>query len=159
LPYNIKLETIEPIALQNIYKSLSKFFISVIESKFLPEFSETVKWINGELEVTQLPKIGELISYHGFTKQPKLVTYIRKNEDKSLPFAVGEFYFTCKVIVFIIPLTKKDGKDFLEDSDYANFWQTFQHFNKTDGWAFRDFSNDTKRKLTLNLNIKQEKKE
>lgn len=159
MPYKVKLETKEPLSLQNIYKSLCKFFLSVIDTEYVKEFTETIKWINGDLEVSQLPKIGELISYHGFTKQPKLVTYIRKNQDTNLPFAVGEFYFTCKIFVFILPLTKKDDKDFLSDAEYEKFWETFQHFKKTEGWAFMDFSNDEKRKLTLNLNFQKEKKE
>ena len=149
----VKLDGKETISLQNIYRSLCKFFLSVIDSEHLPAFTDTIKWINHDLEVAQLPKMGQLISYHGFTKQPKLVTYRRKTDDINIPYAVGEFYFTCVVIVFILPFTTKDEKDFTSESDYEYFWDTFQHSKRTDGWEFIDFSNDTKKKSTININF------
>lgn len=153
MPYSIKLETHDPITLQNIYKCLTKYFLSVIDDKYLPHFSKTIEWINGKAQLEQLPRIGEMISYHAFTAQPKLVFYIRKDADKSLPFAVGEFYFTCKIFAFIIPLTDQDDKDFTDPNDFDNYWQNFQHFKKSKGWAFMDYSNNKARKFILNLNF------
>jgi hypothetical protein len=157
MPYKVKLEGKEPLAVQNIYKSLCKYFLSVIDPSQLSNFTETIKWINGEKEVERLPLVGEMISYHSFSKQPKLVTYIRKTDDKSIPFAVGEFHFTCKIFVFIVPFASND-KDFLDKTDFDHYWETFQHFKKSKGWAFMDYSNNVKKKFILNLSFNKDDK-
>jgi hypothetical protein len=151
--YKLKLTSEQPIVSQNIYKSLCKFFLSIIDKKYLSHFKRTIDWINGNLEVDRLPYIAEMISYHSFSVQPKLTYYIRKIEDKNIPFAVGEFYFTCKVFTFIIPLTNQDEKDFIDKNDYDVFWKTFQHFDKSKGWVFNDYSNKNPREFSINLNF------
>lgn len=156
IPFKIKLETNNPISQQNIYKSLCKFYLSVIDSKYLTNFSKTIDWINGNLEVHQLPKIGELISYHDFKKQPKILTYLRKDDNTDYPFAVGEFHFACKIIAFIVPLTEKDKTDYISDKDYEKFWNTFKHFKKTKGWIFIDLSNAERREFNINLKFENE---
>ena len=154
-PLNLLLKTGDNLSTQNIYKALCKFFLSVVESKYLPHFSKTIAWINGELEIEKLPKVAEMISYHSFNKQPKLVTYIRKDNDQNVPFAIGRFYFTCVVIVFIIPLTSEDTKDFVDQQDYESFWKSFLHLNRTKGWSFKDFSNAENRQFQIHLNIEK----
>jgi len=155
MPYKVTLETKEPISFHNIYKCLCKYFISVVDSQYLGHFAKTIDWISGKIPIKKLPRIGEMLSYHGFTKQPKLVTYIRRGSDKQLPFAVGEFYFTCKIFVFIIPLTDKDARDFTDIKDFDKYWDTFQHYKKSKGWALNDYSNDNKRKFIMNLNFEK----
>lgn len=151
--YKLKLETEQPIVSQNIYKALCKYYLSIIDKKHLIHFTKTIDWINGEIEIEQLPKIAEMTSYHSFAMQPKLTYYLRKVDNKEIPFAVGEFYFTCKVFAFIVPLCNEDDKSFLEKTDYEKFWKTFKHFDKTKGWVFNDFSNKSKRDFTINLNF------
>ncbi|WP_421497668.1 HNH endonuclease [Flavobacterium columnare] len=158
LPYKLKLEAKEKIAFQNIYKSLCKFFLSVIKTEYLENFTETIKWINGDLEINKLPLIGEMISYHSFNKQPKITTFIRKTDDKTIPYAVGEFYFTCKVFAFIIPLAGNEETNFTEKENYDHYWNTFQHFKKSKGWVFMDYSNNEKKKFILNLTFNKEEK-
>jgi len=151
--YNVKLNLQHPIISQNIYKSLCKYFLSVIDKKLLFNFKETTKWIKGNLEVENLPKIGELITYDFFNLQPTLAFYIRKNDDKKKPFAVGEFRFTCKVLVFIIPLSNCDNIDFLLETDYQHFWNTFKHYKKYNSWVFNNYSNNIPRDFSLNFNF------
>ncbi|WP_298541900.1 HNH endonuclease [uncultured Aquimarina sp.] len=151
--YNIKLEAEQPIISQNIYKALCKYYLSIIDKKHLKHFKKTIDWINGKIEIDRLPKIAEMTSYHSFAMQPKLTYFLRKTEDKEIPFAIGEFYFTCKIFAFIIPLCSQDDKNFLEEIEYKNFWKTFRHFDKTKGWVFNDFSNNNKRDFTINLNF------
>jgi hypothetical protein len=147
------LNTNYPITLQNIYKCLCKYFLSVIDNEHLPHFTKTIDWINNKIDVEKLPKIGEMISYHSFSLQPKIVTYIRKDNNKQLPFAVGEFYFTCKMFAFIIPLSSADDKNFLDEQDFQNYWQTFQHYKKSQGWNFMDYSSNKAKTFTIKLNF------
>ena len=42
---------------QDVYKCLCKYVISLIDSKFLPYFQETINWINSTTRYCKLPKI------------------------------------------------------------------------------------------------------
>lgn len=156
MPYNLHLDAGEEITLQKIYKSLCKYFLSVIPSEYLPAFTKTIDWINGKSEIDTLPKVAELISYHAFSLQPRIVTYVRKVNDFSIPYAVGEFYFTCRLFVFIIPLTTNDDRDFTDSADFKRYWQTFKHYDKALGWDFKDYSINTPQPFSITLNLQKE---
>jgi len=134
--YNLKLELQDKVNSQDIYRCLVKFCISVIDENELIKFSKTIRWINKELKIDNLPKIGELISYHHFTTEPKLFLYIRKNDNKDIPYMVGEFHLTCKLLTFIIPLCEEDNYDFIDKSNFDTFWKEFHHYSKVKGWLF-----------------------
>lgn len=157
IPNSVQLET-QPMVAQNIYKSLCKYFLSVIDEKYLQHFQKTIDWINGEIKIDNLPKIGERTTYDFFSLQPKIGYFIRKDKESEIPFAVGEFHFTCKVFAFIIPLTDQDEKDFLDVDDYKKYWKTFKHFNKSKGWIFHDYSDNDKKNFKINLNFEVKNK-
>lgn len=149
-PYSVSLKMRQKVISQDIYRCLCKFLISVVEAKTLNNFTATINWINKESSIAQLPKVAEGITYNNFTKEPHLYVYIRKSDDKRLPYAVGEFRFTCKIMVFIIPLVATDEKDFVNDSDYKYFWKTFNYY-KSINWIFEDFSSEIEKELTFLL--------
>lgn len=150
--YNLKLELLEKVNSQDIYRCLVKFCISVIDENEVSKFCKTIDWINKELKVDNLPKIGELISYQHFTNEPKLFLYIRQNDNKKIPYMVGEFHLTCKLLTFIIPLCEEDDKDFVNKNDFEAFWNEFHHYSKVKGWVFNDYSSDKERDFTFHLN-------
>jgi len=151
----LQLDTYDSIIMQDIYKTLCKYALSVVDSNEIAKFQKTISWINGKTETTTLPKVAILTSYDFFKTHPSLIVYLRKDENTDLPYAVGELHYTFLTLVFIIPLAESDTKDFSEDENYENFWQFFKHYNSTENWNFRNFSDKTKRKFTLNLNFKQ----
>ena len=157
LPYKIKLEGNYPITSQNIYKTLCKYFTSVIPAEELVKFRETIDWMNGTKEIKKLPKLAQMISYHAFTRQPKLITYLRKTDDKTIPYAIGEFYFTCLVIVFLVPVTSEDELDFTKEEEYEQFWASFKHYDKSKGWVFYDMSSSVAKKFIKNINVEKRK--
>jgi len=149
-----KLQSDQPIVSQNVYKSLCKYFLSVIDKKYLHHFKQTIDWINGNTQLKKLPKIANALSNRIFSTQPKLSYYLRKDDDKDLPYAVGVFYFTTMIFVFIVPATDQDDKEFIEQTDFENFWKTFSLFDKIEGWERVDFSSNKPREFIVNLNIK-----
>ena len=151
--FKTKLEADQPIVFQNIYKSLCKYFLSVIDEKYLHHFEKTIDWINGEAQLDELPKIADVISYKAFSTQPKLSFFLRKDDDMSIPYAVGAFYFTAMVLVFIIPSSDRDDRCFTEQKDFDNFWKTFGFFDNIKGWTFTDYSNNTPKEFNINLNF------
>jgi len=151
-PLQIPLEFNRQISLQNVYRTLVKYFLSVIAADQLPFFQTTVAWVNGDHSFKQLPKIGK-IPFTSVVQQPTLVYYLRKEDDTDLPLAVAELHFALYKICYIIPGSSRDTKDFTDQDDYDRFRQFFRHYFLTDGWVFEDFSNDSKKTFQINVNI------
>jgi len=74
--------------------------------------------------------------------------------DNTIPFAVGEFHFTCKIFAFIVPLFSNNELNYVKTEEYDMFWRTFKHYDKSKGWAFVDYSNDKKKDFFLNLKFR-----
>lgn len=152
-PTKVPVYTYFNLAKQSVYKTLVKFALSVIDSKYMNDFEETIKWINGEKNVETLPKIAVLTSNLHFNDKPKMTVYIRKTNDEKIPYTVGEFHFTALVFVFIIPFSNGDTNDFLNQDAYSNYWNFFKHFHSFKEWVFQDFSDNVTREFHMNLNL------
>jgi hypothetical protein len=157
-PKSIPLKFFDKISIQEIYKALVKFSLSVIDSKNLSGFENTLQWVAGLKIETQLPKIAILRSYQHFSDSPELKVFIRKNGDKQLPFAVGEFQFTFQKFVFIIPTFKDEERSFLTEEEYNHFWSFFI-FKQASGWEFQDFSDPTEKNFVFNMRFSQRSEE
>lgn len=155
LPLNIRMETHDTVSLQNIYKALCKFALSIIESKYIAYFDRTINWIMNNTYTDNLPKVAVLSSYHFFSTHPNLVLYVRKSKNTKLPFLIGEFHFTFLIYVFIIPFSNQDKTDFCEEDNYNKFWECFQHYKRIGTWSFNDFNNSQKKKVFFNSNFKK----
>ena len=156
-PLNIKMDTYNKISLQNIYKALCKFALSIIDSKYVEYFDRTIDWIRNDIVSGALPKVAVLSTYNFFDTHPNLILYIRKNDNTELPFAIGEFHFTFLVYVFIVPYSNQDCSDFCNEDNYNKFWECFQHYKRSGKWSFNDYNNSRKKKLTFDLKLKKNK--
>lgn len=160
LPLNFVFRSDIDVIDQNIYKTLCKYALSVIDSEHIPAFSETIKWLNGEKAASKLPKLTMLVTNAFYDPHPRLTLYIRKTgADDKLPFLVAELSFTAYTFAFIVPFCSMDNKDFLVKEDYMHYWDTFKHYSRLKGWRFLDLSDNTKKKLKMNFNLEQRKKE
>ncbi|WP_188051728.1 HNH endonuclease [Flavobacterium sp. GP15] len=156
--FKVKLETSQELTAQNIYRTLSKYALSVIDQKYLEYFEDTIKWINSEISLDTLPKVAMLTSYSLFSHHPKIMLYIRKNDDFELPFAVAEFRFTFLTFAFIIPKSSNDKIEFTDANDYKVFWNFFKHYNSITNWTFMKMDDNMPRKFTMNLNFEPKQK-
>lgn len=154
-PKHVVFNTGNKIKLQNIYKTLCKFALSVTDATLLNSFENTIKWIRGEKEVEMLPKIAVLNSYHFFTKRPEIVLHFRNNDDYTLPFSVVEFRFTYYMYIFIIPFSSKDTCQFLNEAEYLNFLNCYSHIQAKREFRFLDFSENIERELNYSINFEQ----
>ena len=153
MPQQIILKPNNEISLQNIYKALVKFALSVVETKYIQHFDKTIKWLKNEFKIEKLPKVAVLNSYHFFTTKPEITLYIRNNDNKSLPFMVGEFKFTYYMYIFIVPLSSKDEKTFVEKEEYDKFLECFKNIKSIKDFYFVDFSDKSKRKFQYTINF------
>lgn len=130
----------ERITMQDVYRTLVKFVMSIVDADELDSYRETIAWVNREITAAKLPKIAILKSDDWIKSHPTMLYYIRKDDDQTLPFAVGEFHFTLLKIVFIIPFTKGSERDFCDPADYQHFWSSFKHYGNYKGWEFKNMS-------------------
>lgn len=149
--YLIPLKTYDKIVSQNIYKCLCKYFLSVIDKKYIKYFENTIAWINGTIAIDKLPMVAEIIDNRSYADQPRIRTYIKKRKSKTIPFAVGELLFTCKRLVFIVPGVANQNL-FLSEKEYNTFWKMFKIYSGIEGWGFHDYSLNKKRQLEIKLN-------
>lgn len=156
-PFNVRFDTHESVALQNVYKALVKYALSVMPTAELTNFRDTIDWIKSSENIDALPKVAVFHSYHLFAEQPKLMLSIRKSEDQTLPYAVAEFRFTFLVFVFILPLSSKDKRSFINAEDFDHFWKSFSHYSRQDGWKFENMSDKVKRPFAMNLKFEVRK--
>lgn len=149
--FQVRLETTEKITTQNIYKTLSKYALGVIDRTQIVNFKDTIEWINGKKNIDNLPKIAILTSYDLFSTHPKLTVYLRKSKDDKLPYAVAEFRFTYLTFVYIIPNSNKDTTDFTQDNNFEYFWNFFKHYSSIQDWSFQKMDDNTIRPFVINL--------
>ena len=155
--FQVRLETTEKITTQNIYKTLSKYALGVIDRTQIVNFKDTIEWINGKKNIDNLPKIAILTSYDLFSTHPKLTVYLRKSKDDKLPYAVAEFRFTYLTFVYIIPNSNTDTTDFTQDNNFEYFWNFFKHYSSIQDWSFQKMNDNTIRPFVMNLNIGKNK--
>jgi hypothetical protein len=155
--FNLKFESYKKFTGQNIYKTLVKYALGVVDRTLLGNFTQTIEWINGKKEIENLPKVAILTSYNLFLEHPQIMVYIRKNDDKSLPYAVAEFGFTFLRFVYIIPAANKDNINFTKEEDYKKFWHFFKHYSSISNWIFQNLNDKKARLLTVTLNFEQNK--
>lgn len=154
-PKSVSFNTGNKIRIQNLYKALCKFALSVMDNEFLDYFADTIEWIRGKKDTELLPRVAVLHSYHFFTERPEIILYFRNNDNYELPFTVVEFSFTCYKYIFIIPLSSKDKCHFLNESEYEQFLNCFSHIRAKDGFRFLNFSQNIERKLKYTINFEQ----
>lgn len=100
----LNLDNEEPCNLHNIYKLLVKYVIACLPNEYLPAFSRTVRWINGELKPQRfrLPPVYRLETLENIPT-PTLNVYLRKNKKRDVPYCVGELRFMENLFVFAVP--------------------------------------------------------
>lgn len=153
IPSIATLDSRQSIKPQNIYKALCKFALSVIEVKYLPYFSNTIKWLKDEVKIDKLPKVA-LVRSNLSTSQPTIALFIRKNDNKKLPFLVSIFTFTMYSYIFIVPSFNQDiNNSFLNTSEYQEFLNCFKFIQKNAEYI--DLSNNNEMDLKFSLVFEQ----
>lgn len=127
-PNDIKLRYIARYNPQNIYRCLVKYALGVMPQQYVCHFYEVGDWIRNKKSMPQLPVLKRLM-VNKPELQPYLVLYVRKDDNRELPYAVGEFHVFQYIYAFIIPLSDMDDRDFCKKADFDRFWNHFIHYN------------------------------
>lgn len=143
---------------QNIYRALVKYFLGLLPQKYVSHFEKTGSWVRNKdtdgnpVSLPNLPVIKRLRTDR-LVAHPQLVMYIRKDNDKSLPYAVGEFHIFNYIYAYIIPGSDGDDNDFCTKDDFLRFWNYFKHYKVIPHWDSYIFDKDEKRVVPLNIKI------
>jgi hypothetical protein len=151
VPAGITLTISNNYIAQDVYKSLCKYALSVVEDEsILSEFSDTIKWLNGEIIWSKVPTVKLFNTYELFSEQPIINIYLRKTDNTKYPKMFAEFRHTNIVMVYIIPTSEQENDMFIDENNFKNFWN-FTFFKNIDNWIDYDFSDRNKKELQLNM--------
>ena len=129
---------------QNVYKCLCKYVISVLNSDILPNFQDTIKWINNPTKYSRLPMVA-FGNSASFLSAPALLVSIRKKKDYNHPYCFAILSVMNIAYAFIIPFSSEDKYRFNERS---KCYQIFQNILRTNynsiEWSFAKLSSSRK---------------
>lgn len=136
---------------QNLYKALVKFSYGIIPNKYLYKFGFTADWLLAKENIDKLPLV-MISDGNTFVEHPRVVTYIRKNDRKDLPFAIGEFWIMNSIFVYIIPVDKDCS--FTERKEWETLKQTFRNYMAVN-WYYKDFSSTVLKQVGFHFNFEK----
>lgn len=124
---------------QNVYKCLCKYVVSVINERYLPDFKETIDWINSTTKYCKLPLVA---IGNGPVKTDALcfIVSIRKTNDYNYPYCFALFAIANMAFAFIVPFTSKDKYQFTTSSKYVVFQEFIQSWYRGFMWSFNKLS-------------------
>ncbi|GAB2686638.1 hypothetical protein GCM10027037_05780 [Mucilaginibacter koreensis] len=158
MPGEITLESNKEVAKQNIYRTLVKYALSVIDSSYLKHFTKTIKWINADFDADKLPPVA-VFFFDTIIDQPTITLYIRTSEKMEFPFAVAELHFALSKYCFIIPFSDKDDKGFITQETYQVFFDKFKHYTLLKSYAtFTDLSDPVSKPFAMRINFEMKNK-
>lgn len=151
LQKSIKLESDKRVVPQNVYRVLCKYAIGMLPDKYLCDFGETIRWINGEFDIPMLPSVRFWLMNQR-TVHPTMTVVIRYSDDKNYPYAYGEFTAVCFKYIFIIPLANKETTDFIDVENYNRWWKLLRYAHPFP-WRTDNLSFTRSRKMTFKFNF------
>lgn len=111
---------------QNVYKCFCKYVLSLIDSRYLPYFKDTIKWINEPLVKHSLPPIWHFTIPMGDV--PSLVIMMRKHSCEEFPFCWAVMNIAGLQFLFIVPFCSLDKYEFVGKNRVKDFEDNLNDF-------------------------------
>ena len=111
---------------QNVYKCFCKYVLSLLDSRHLPYFKDTIKWINEPLAKRKLPPIWHIA--FPFGDVPSLAVMMRKHNQKEMPFCWAVTSIAGLQFLFIVPYCSQDKYKFVGKSRVKLFEDNLKKF-------------------------------
>ncbi|MCR5111386.1 MAG: HNH endonuclease [Ruminococcus sp.] len=140
----------------NVYKTLVKCAVGLIEKEELIYFSKTIEWLRYDKSYHKLPAI-VIKTKKSISEEPELYIHTRKNEDYSLPYCYGELRILNKIFIFIIPFCDRDKCKFISKKSWLSFEEHLKNVYKA--YVTESFSSTQIKKISIpfkkirNINI------
>ena len=129
---NIRIQLKHPqkINLQNVYRALIKYALSVLDSSCLHNFQKTIKWVKSECSYNELPWITILVTNQKSDSFPIINVFVRKSDTKELPYSFMTLEIDGLEIIALLPLSSKDDCAFDNEVDFKRFWNFLKPYNQ-----------------------------
>lgn len=137
---------------QNVYKCLCKYVVSVINEQYLPDFKQTIDWINSTTKYCKLPLVA-IGNGQKITDAPYLMVSIRKTSNYNYPYCFALFVIANVAIAFIVPFTSKDKHRFTTSSMYTIFQEMIQSWYGGFKWSFNKLSSSKKTYIRVDFTL------
>lgn len=137
---------------QDVYKCLCKYVISLIDSKYLLCFQDTIKWINSPTRYIKLPKVA--ISSANPNRFPYMTICMRSSNNYNIPYCIATLTICGVMYAFIVPFCVKNRYSFTTMKKFIKFKEIVRSEFYTQKWEFRDFSYSTKRPCPGSFELK-----
>ncbi len=122
-PFRMRLETVETITHQGIYKSLCKIVIDLLPSIELEHFSETIGWINGRVLDSELPPY--FASYNQESvMQPTVDIFLSKSPGTE-PYCTAIVHIIDVLFAFILPEVDVDKAQYKTEDSILHHMKKF----------------------------------
>ncbi len=116
---------------QDVYRAVVKYTIGVMECAELPHFKETITWVRKMRSATDLPKLSFYMDNNPKSdEKPCITVFLRKNDDRSIPYCFVELQVTGVVIFGIIPFCDQDDRTFSNEEDWNHFMDVVKIFRQ-----------------------------
>lgn len=137
----------------NIYKALVKCIIGLIDKSQLPFFRETIQWLRYGKEEIKLPPIAIIQSKMIFSPL-EFYIFIRKSSSEDMPYCYAELRIGDKRLVFIVPFSNMDSRDFAVKENF-NVFGKIALVLQGEEIQLLDFSSDQERDLEYTFTTKK----
>lgn len=142
------------INLQDVYRTVVKYALGVIKVTQLVHFEKTIKWIKKETSSTDLPRLCFFFDPNpGQEERAKISVFIRKNDDKTLPFSFVELHVVGLIIFAIIPFSDQDDRTFSSLEDWKHVMDVLKIYRELPHLKTLIINKDENERITINLNF------
>ena len=137
---------------QNVFKCLCKYVISVINKQYLPNFKETINWINSKTKYSRLPFVA-IGNARVKINTPYLMVSIRKTDNHNYPYCFALLAIANIAFAFIVPYTSNDKYRFITLGKYSVFQKMIKTWYKGFEWSFNKLSSSKKTYTPIDFTI------
>lgn len=154
---NIRIQLKHPqkINLQNVYRALIKYALSVLDSSCLRNFQETIKWVKSKCSCNELPWVTILVTNQKSDSFPIINVFVRKSDTKELPYSFMTLEIDGLEIIALLPLSSKDHCAFDNDVDFKRFWDFLKPYNQIPILQRFKPQSDEPKEFTYDINLNQ----
>lgn len=151
---NFKVSFTHPqmVNLQDVYRTVVKYAIGVMDNEQLKHFIKTINWIKKEMSSSDLPRLCLFLDGSQDSElKPSITVFIRKNADKALPYSFVELHVSGVVIFAIIPFCDQDNRSFSDVEDWNHTMDVLKIYKKLPLLKCIVPNNDESERITFNI--------
>lgn len=141
---------------QDVYRAVVKYALGVMDVSHLIHFKETISWVQKGRSADNLPQLLFFIdNMPDKTYKPSITIFMRKNDDKTLPYSFVECYLSGVIILAILPFSDMDDRSFSDKEDFKHVVDILNYYKKLPFLNAVNPNNDFPERITFRLSFEK----